>query len=78
LKICKNWIHLTVSDLGTMTRTTGHVLPLILQPLVCKADGYGPAFEGLLALRKQKICVQSSKSAIPIYYVPGGSWRVAC
>jgi hypothetical protein len=35
-----NYIHLTVSGLGTMMGSTGRVFPLILNLISCKSDGY--------------------------------------
>jgi hypothetical protein len=40
--IFENYIHLTVSGLGTITGTTGHVFPLMLHAVSCKSDGYRP------------------------------------
>jgi hypothetical protein len=69
----KNYIHLTVSGLGSMTGTTGHAFPLIVHPISSKSDGYGPTFKGFLVLRffPQKTYLRlKRKSAIPIYYLP--------
>jgi hypothetical protein len=53
-KIFKNCVRLTLSGLGTVTGTTGHVFRVILHPILSKSDGYGPTFEGWLCLRPSK------------------------
>jgi hypothetical protein len=45
-KIFKHCIRLTVSGLGAMIGTTGHVFPSILHYIPSKSDGYRPTFEG--------------------------------